>query len=603
MIITDCKFMFLWLNLIKFYLDEDLLVIRWAFGGHSGVRFYIAWLTRQITQLKCRNLLIIHEIRLCIKSIFMNHFIISFVALVLTFNLFGQQKPAIKILNHKAKIDIANLNNLNSTCRETNLCITTNGIYMFFMSDRGGMPWSNIRTGTFKGQKRFYDGDLWYSKKINDAWQDPICLDSSVNTYYGEDEPNISPDGQFVTYQSWKTNWRESSGPYYQSELDGDKWGNPRGLGGGINKYFKDEILKSGQFATDGATLSPDGKIFLVAAGVNYDGNMDIFISRKNSNGIWSYPEKTAFSTQGDDRSVFIAGDGMSIYFASNGYKGLGGLDIYKISLNDDGTYGEIINIGAPFNTAKDDYGFMLTASGKEAYFIRDGDIYYADISEADEQLKPAPTFVINGIVHDAQKKLAEASIRVVNLSNNQIILSAKSNSITGEYSVSFPALKGSYKLIMRGDYNSLFEKTIRIEEEKFTEIKVDPVLIPQPQYKPEKVVIDSFYILNFEFDSFRIEKFYLDKLDKYADILKSNPNWSLKIDGHTDSRGSASYNNQLGLKRAESVKTYFIINGIEEQRIVIKSYGKTKPASDNNTTEGSKANRRVEIRIVGSDL
>ena len=125
-------------------------------------------------------------------------------------------------------------------------------------------------------------------------------------------------------------------------------------------------------------TISADEKKFIVAAGHEYDARMDIYMSKRTAYG-WTYCKKLPISTAGDDRSVFLAADGKTLYFASDGYKGYGGLDIYKTTLNSDGTFGEVINVGKPFNTPQDDYGLILTGDGNEAYFIRDGSIQFAD--------------------------------------------------------------------------------------------------------------------------------------------------------------------------------------------------------------------------------
>jgi len=137
----------------------------------------------------------------------------------------------------------------------------------------------------------------------------------------------------------------------------------------------------------------------------DYDGNMDIFMSKKKINGSWSRLKKLSLNTSSDERSIFIAADGKTIYFASNGYGGFGGLDIFKTTLDDKGNHGEIINIGKPFNTEKDDYGFIITASGDKAYFVRDGDIYSADLTEANKEIKPFGTKTISGKLSNTEGK------------------------------------------------------------------------------------------------------------------------------------------------------------------------------------------------------
>jgi hypothetical protein len=106
-------------------------------------------------------------------------------------------------------------------------------------------------------------------------------------------------------------------------------------------------------------------------------------------------------STDGNERSVFLAADGKTLYFASDGLGGFGGLDIFKATLSDDGKVSNIVNIGEPFNTKADDYGFIVSAKGDEAYFIRNGDVYMTKLGNAMSALKPLPVAVLTGVVHN----------------------------------------------------------------------------------------------------------------------------------------------------------------------------------------------------------
>ena len=290
----------------------------------------------------------------------------------------------VTILDHKDRIRIQKMDILNSPERETNISISPDGKFLFFCSFRGGQFWS--RQYMYFQSKPVWDGDIWYSEKVNGNWREPQPMHYGINTSSGEDEPNISPDGSTVYYQSWLPDdmWKYTGGPYYSSKRNGKYWGRKEGLGGGITAFF----LKF--HATDGMTISPDGKTFIVAAGHDYEmtEKMDLYISRKVK-GEWTLCKRLPISTRGNERSVFMAGDGKTLYFASDGYKGYGGMDIFKTTLREDGSFGEVINIGKPFNTPDDDYGFILTQDGNEAYFLRDGNIFFADLKEADDAIKP----------------------------------------------------------------------------------------------------------------------------------------------------------------------------------------------------------------------
>ena len=87
--------------------------------------------------------------------------------------------------------------------------------------------------------------------------------------------------------------------------------------------------------------------------------------------------------------------------------------------------------------------------------------------------------------------------------------------------------------------------------------------------------------------------------LDKIIEIMKRNPTYRLLIVGHTDNRGSASFNKALSLNRANAVKAYMVGLGIAPARFITKGYGPDRPIADNATVEGKQRNRRVEMTIV----
>ena len=378
----------------------------------------------------------------------LKYFCIAFLLNLFVVHQGNAQFTLPKILKHPGRIKIKPLHQLNSTYRETNISISPNGKILFFMTGRGGQPWSMRRaTRMWKGKPEF-SGDIYYSRKVNGNWQYPTPLPSTINTNDGEDEPNISPDGQVVYYQSWYRGWERLGGPYYKAQRYGNRWMRPKGLGDGISQFFKDRARKQrlargfapNNYATDGATMSADGKTFIVAVGV-YNGKMDLYISKKGRYGRWSYLRRLSVSTRGNERSPFLAADGKTLYFASDGYGGYGGLEILKTTLNPDGSHGKVVNLGAPFNTYLDDYGFIMPASGDDAYFVRQGDIYYADVKNANPLIKPSITLMISGKVTDSRtNKGLGAVITIKDAATNKVIASARSNAFTGEYAIMLPS-------------------------------------------------------------------------------------------------------------------------------------------------------------------
>lgn len=118
-----------------------------------------------------------------------------------------------------------------------------------------------------------------------------------------------------------------------------------------------------------------------------------------------------------------------------------------------------------------------------------------------------------------------------------------------------------------------------------------------------ESVVVDmsgpvvSYHpYVNFEFDVYKLNKSAEDYLTTIADSLNSNPNWSVLLDGHTDSIGTNAYNMELSRKRAKSAHDYLIKSGISKDRITTRQFGEERPTTTNKTAVGRFINRRVEI-------
>ena len=103
---------------------------------------------------------------------------------------------------------------------------------------------------------------------------------------------------------------------------------------------------------------------------------------------------------------------------------------------------------------------------------------------------------------------------------------------------------------------------------------------------------------INFTINQSSVQSRFYPVLNETANLLKSMPGSSIVIAGHTDITGDESFNQQLALKRANSIKNYLTRRGIESNRIEVVSFGETKPKFLNTTAAGRALNRRVEVYI-----
>ncbi len=116
---------------------------------------------------------------------------------------------------------------------------------------------------------------------------------------------------------------------------------------------------------------------------------------------------------------------------------------------------------------------------------------------------------------------------------------------------------------------------------------------------KNENLKITMNSEISFAYNSAQLTPAFHNTLDKVADILKRYPRTTIQIIGHTDSRGSAEYNQRLSEQRAQSVKYYLVDRGLDARRIVSEGRGESQPRASNNTEAGMQLNRRVEMMVI----
>lgn len=492
----------------------------------------------------------------------------------------------IDILKNGTDVSIEKMHVLNTNKRECNLSLMPNGNVLYFMSTRA--PYGSTGIG---------DGDIYRSNREGGQWSDPEYL-NQINTGSGEDEPSISYDGEKIYFQSWRFDWESTGGPYYEANLVDGKLINIKGLGDGINQFFRKQIRLNMRYATDGMAISPDGNLFIVACGADYNGNMDFYYSIKK-HGMWSFPQLLGVSTSGDERSVYIAPDQETIYFSSNGHGGFGGLDILKTSWNGTKT-GKVVNIGEPFNTKKDDMGFVISGRGEAAFFIRDLDIYYADLNRAQESLKPKPSALIYGQI-TLNNIPSQKTVRV--MSKGELLGETYSDEY-GKYMLRVPAGFSEAEVFVTESNHRYERQSIRSTSTRYEEFEVDFSAEHIPQKQQEIVPFETAKtdqletVIYFEFDEFDIAT---DEFVKLKKLLKSIDQSSVVfIVGHTDHLGSDGYNLTLSEKRAQAVKDWIVkFSGLNKNQFIITFKGESKVLNSGTTSEERSINRRVSVKLL----
>ncbi|MCK9343528.1 MAG: OmpA family protein, partial [Massilibacteroides sp.] len=390
-------------------------------------------------------------------------------------------------------------------------------------------------------------------------WLPPIRIDDTANTKFDEGTPSFSADGNkmYYTYCS-KDETGSRTAEIYVSSRSSASW----------SKGSRVPIVKDSVTALAHPSISPDGKwLYFVSNAIGGYGGKDLFRCKVSGNSYGPMENLgTDINTPGDE--VFpYAKDSVTLYFASNGHPGMGGLDLYKATqVSPD--HWKVENLKAPINSNSDDFGITFEGKKEKGFFTsnrRDAKGY--DHLYSFEL--PVITIRIEGIVDDVDEEpIAGATVWVVGRDG----LNAKAHTLRdGDYGLE---LERNINYVMmasaKGFLNQNFELTTAPEEKSetyFVDFYLSPINRP--------VVIDHIY---YDFDKATLRPESKEALDKMVKTLQDNPSITIELRAHTDRKGSDAYNIRLAQRRAQSVVDYLIKSGISKDRLEAKGYGKRMP-------------------------
>ena len=426
---------------------------------------------------------------------------------------------------------------------------------LYFASSRSKDKDQKISAITGQNNNNFYV----IKKDEQGNWLQPEELEDEVNTEFDEGTPSFTPDGNTM-YYTYCTQAPEGdrTAEIYMSSRSSAKWG----------KGSKVEILKDSVTALAHPSVSPDGRwLYFVSDAVGGQGGKDIFRARINGNDFGPMenlgPE---INTPGDEVFPYVR-DSVTLYFASNGHPGMGGLDLFRATL-DSTEHWHVENMRSPINSNGDDFGITFEGVHERGFFSSNrNDARGYDHLYSFEL--PIITVKIEGIVFDVDEVPIEgATVRIVGRDGlNAKVLTMKN----GEYEVE---LERDIRYVMmasaRGFLNQNFELKTGAEEKNETYI-VDFYL--SPITKP--VVIENIF---YDFDKATLRPESKAALDEMIKMLNDNPNVTIELGAHTDRKGTDKYNEGLAQRRAQSVVDYLIEGGIAPDRLEAKGYGESVP-------------------------
>jgi outer membrane protein OmpA-like peptidoglycan-associated protein/Tol biopolymer transport system component len=445
-----------------------------------------------------------------------------------------------------------------------------------------------IFTRNIKGNEDFYT-----STKKNNEWQKAVPLSDNINTpNYNEGAQSISPDGRYLFFTGCNRPDGLGRCDIYVCKKEGNDWSKPLNLG---------DIVNSENWESQ-PSISPDGStLYFLSNRPGGYGGYDIWKSSLDDDGHWTAPINLGpnVNTPYDEAAPFIHADGKTLYFSSDGWPGLGNKDIFYSRLQEDGTFSKAVNLGYPINTFNDEFGFIVSADGKEGLFssdlkggFGDVDIYRFKLPEA---LKPLPVTYVKGIIKDKEtKETLEASVLIINLNKQEAAYNEYTDKATGDFMAVMPTDEKYSFNVMANGY-MLYSKHFDIKNSDANKPLEFEILL-------DKINVGSNVMLNnvfFDTNKYELLPASLIELNLLTELIKSHPNIVIEIQGHTDDVGDVKANQKLSENRAKAVYDFLIKNGIESKQLTFKGYGESKPKFDNTTQEGRQLNRRTEFIIT----
>jgi outer membrane protein OmpA-like peptidoglycan-associated protein/tetratricopeptide (TPR) repeat protein len=485
------------------------------------------------------------------------------------------------LLDTNKNYNVNALSNLNSDKSDFGAVLYDNNLYFTSARNASGKKYGWTNEPYLDLYKANYNADGSITKaetfgQLNSKYHDgPLTMSADGNTIYFSSDS--FREGTFEKDKAHKLKLGRNS--IFKATKEGENW---------VTTVLP---FNGKEFSTSNPSLSRDGKtLYFSSDRPGSIGGVDIWKVAVNADGSFGEPQNLGnkVNTEGNESFPFIADDNKTLFFASSGKPGFGGLDVFKIDL----TNGEASNLGKPVNTEKDDFAFSFNESKKVGFLSsnRNGN---------DDIFGASPICGVDVLIAVTNAKTAAilANAKVSILDDQKNIIATEMSNDKGEV---------KYKVECDKPYSVLATKdgfeggTFAVANSKGPTSNINAALQPIDVIVTEtEVVLKPIY---FEFNKSNITQEGAFELDKLVQVMKNNNKLVIEAKSHTDNRGSDQYNLDLSDRRAKSTVQYIISKGIDATRIFGTGMGETAPkvaCGDNCTEEQHAQNRRAEFLIV----
>ncbi|MBN2893981.1 MAG: OmpA family protein [Bacteroidales bacterium] len=498
------------------------------------------------------------------------------------------EKPVINIVENPISNPKENLgSNVNTSYSELIPVIAPDGKTIYFVRD--DYP-GNV------GDDKDHN-DIWYTKVSGDNWSKAKNMGRPLNNEGHNFVICVTPDNNSLILNGTYTAFGEDGGNgiSISNQLKDGSWSIPKEIE--IDNFYNDDDYQNFTFSSDLQVI-----IMSLERSDDTKGESDLYVSFRKSDGTYTEPKNLGddVNTFTEEGTPFLAADGKTLYFYSEGHRGYGSADVFVSKRLDNSwtKWSTPLNLGPNINTERWDAYFTLDAKGEYAYFVSS----YNSIGEEDifrvklqEELQPDPVVLIYGKVYDNKtKKPLSSQILYDDLQTNKEVGIATSNAGTGEYKIILPYGKNYGFFAKKSGYMALSDNIDLTDIQEYTEIERDLYLVPIEVN--QQIVLNNVFFQKGKADLYSSS---YPELDRLVDIMNENPEIKIEVQGHSNNLGDRDKLMELSEQRAESVKKYIVEKGVSPDRITTVGFGPDKPIATNDTEAGRKKNQRVEFKIT----
>jgi outer membrane protein OmpA-like peptidoglycan-associated protein len=425
-------------------------------------------------------------------------------------------------------------------------------------------------------------------------------LKGDVNSIYHDGPVTITNDGKTMYFsrnnanELGKENDKNgiSNVKIYRATLKDSLWTD-----------IEDLSINNKEYSTQHPALNPENtKLYFTSDMPDGYGGSDIYVVDINPDGSLGTPKNlgNVVNTKYTEGTPFVNNEGV-LFFASDGHPGIGLLDIFGTITDENGEFASVLNLGVPINSNKDDFSFTVNSDDLTGYFSsnRDGGRGDDDIYS----YYRVPLLNVRGSVIDAinTRPVPNALITLYDDKDNKIESTVTDEN--GNYEVNIDRNK-DYKIVASQDKYIDDYRVFTSKNLKSIESIITTNLILNP--KPNVVKLAELNTIYFDLDEYNIRYDAALELDKIVNLMQNDyPEMIIRIESHTDARGTLSYNDKLSIDRANSTYNYLISKGIDASRIIAhEGFGERRLT--NGCEDGAKCeeddhqlNRRTQFIVV----